>query len=668
MKKRLLSLLLAVCVMAAMLPVMTTAAKADGPVGYLEKYVMQAGDTVIAVCNKKGIDFNTNANYIARINGITNYANMKVGQTILLPVKTSSGADRYTLLQHTIQTGETLQSICINYSLDYASSIQLMTALNTNINNLIVGQTIILPIYVAPIGSATPSPAPTAAPTATPAPGTSAAPTATPAPANTDPVKFYLKQHIMQAGETVYGVTEANGLVFTEVYNDLVKYNPGTNFNWIMPGKAINVPVKTQPTSGSYYKVVEHTVLAGEAMYGLCGANGIDYYGEHKLIEAINNNPNVDWLIAGHKVLLPIPVKGIVTLPGTGAGTGGAVVTPAPAVPGTGTTTPAPVSPGTSAAPVVTATPAPTTNDPVKYYLKQHIVQAGDTAIGICAANGLDFNLIYNDLLKYNPNVNLGWLMPGNTVWLPMTTQPTSGSYYKILEHTIVAGDTMYGLCAANGLIFGNVQDMLTKLNANLYYLLPGQKVLIPVLVQGTVTLPLPGTGTGTTTPAPLAPTATPATGTDTGTGTTTPAPIGGGTATAAPTATPQPTGDFVKYYMELYTIQPGDTMSGICAAKGVQYEQIVDLLTKFNKNYNVTFNVNNIIAGHQMWFPVTTQPAAPYYKLIQHTLVAGDTIYGLCVANGLDYYESMDVMKALNANYYNPIAGQTFLIPVYVK
>ena len=63
MKKRLLSLLLAVCVMTAMVPVMTTEARADTVpdkiVGYLESYIMQAGDTVIAVCNKKGIDFGT---------------------------------------------------------------------------------------------------------------------------------------------------------------------------------------------------------------------------------------------------------------------------------------------------------------------------------------------------------------------------------------------------------------------------------------------------------------------------------------------------------------------------------------------------------------------------------------------------------------------------------
>ena len=183
MKKRLLCMLLSVCLVLTVIPVMTTPARADEVpdkiVGYLENYIMQAGDTVIAVCNKKGIDFNTNANYIARINEITNYSNMKVGQSLWLPVKTtSSGVAHYTLLQHTLLTGETLQSLCVSYGINYNNTIKLMTALNPNINNLIAGQTFTLPLYVAAAGTPTTTPAPTAAPTATPAPGTTAVPTA----------------------------------------------------------------------------------------------------------------------------------------------------------------------------------------------------------------------------------------------------------------------------------------------------------------------------------------------------------------------------------------------------------------------------------------------------------------------------------------------------------
>ena len=187
MKKRLLSLLLAVCVMTAMVPVMTTEARADTVpdkiVGYLESYIMQAGDTVIAVCNKKGIDFGTNANYIARINNITNYSNMKVGQSILLPVKkTSNAVSHYTLLQHTLTAGETLQSLCLNYGINAdATTTRLMQALNTNYNSLIAGQTFVLPIYVAAAGTPTPTPAATPVAPPPPAPRPPPPPPAPPA-------------------------------------------------------------------------------------------------------------------------------------------------------------------------------------------------------------------------------------------------------------------------------------------------------------------------------------------------------------------------------------------------------------------------------------------------------------------------------------------------------
>jgi hypothetical protein len=146
--------------------------------------------------------------------------------------------------------------------------------------------------------------------------------------------------------------------------------------------------------------------------------------------------------------------------------------------------------------------------------------------------------------------------------------------------------------------------------------------------------------------------------------GTTTPAPIGA-TATPVPTATPIPTGDFVKYYMMQYTIQPGDTMTGICVANGIVYEQVADLLTKFNPG----FNANYLIANTKIWLPVKNQPTAtPYYKLIQHKIVLGDTMYGLCDANGISYWDTIELIRNINFNKDNLIVGLDILLPVYVK
>ena len=95
MKKRLLSLLLTVCLVAALFTGLTGTANAadDKVVGYLTSYTLKAGDTIYGVCEAKKIDFNANLAMIGKINGITNYNYMMPGKVILIPTKTVPAAD-----------------------------------------------------------------------------------------------------------------------------------------------------------------------------------------------------------------------------------------------------------------------------------------------------------------------------------------------------------------------------------------------------------------------------------------------------------------------------------------------------------------------------------------------------------------------------------------------
>ena len=70
MKKRLLSLLLTVCLVAALVTGLTGTANADDDkvVGYLTSYTLKAGDTIYGVCEAKKIDFNANRSNV--ISGI----------------------------------------------------------------------------------------------------------------------------------------------------------------------------------------------------------------------------------------------------------------------------------------------------------------------------------------------------------------------------------------------------------------------------------------------------------------------------------------------------------------------------------------------------------------------------------------------------------------------
>ena len=96
MKKRLLSLLLTVCLVAALFTGLTGTANAanDKVVGYLTSYTLKAGDTIYGVCEAKKIDFNANLAMIGKINGITNYNYMMPGMILKIGVQTKAGSQR----------------------------------------------------------------------------------------------------------------------------------------------------------------------------------------------------------------------------------------------------------------------------------------------------------------------------------------------------------------------------------------------------------------------------------------------------------------------------------------------------------------------------------------------------------------------------------------------
>lgn len=473
----------------AAIPGLTVTARADDDkvadkvVGYLQNYILQAGDTIIAVCDGLKIDFYKNADYIAKINNIANYSYMMPGKSLWLPVeKTSSTTAHYTLLSHTLVFGETLYGLCIDYGIDFYSTYQMLAALNSNINNLIAGQTVILPVYVAATGTpATPAPGTTPAPGATPAPGTTPTPGATPAPGTTatpstgDTVSFYLKQHVLQAGETMMGICAGYGLDFYAIYNDLLKYNPNTNFNYMLPGKVLLLPMTTVPASGSYYKIMSHKIVAGDTLYGLCITNNINYYGTIDLITALNANAYN--LIVGQTILLPVQVNSPSATVKPSASPG------ATAAPGT-TPAPATAAPTAGATASATATPAPAAGDTVAYYLKQHVLKAGETILGLCEENGINFDAMSAQIMKINNIASYNYMVAGTTLWLPVNTCPDSGPYYKVMNHKIVAGDTLYGLCVSNGIDYFGTLNLITTLNANAYNLIVGQNIYLPIYVK----------------------------------------------------------------------------------------------------------------------------------------------------------------------------------------
>ena len=445
---------------------------------------------------------------------------------------------------------------------------------------------------------------------------------------------------------------EAKKIDFNANLAMIGKINGITNYNYMMPGKVLWLPTKTATTSESYYSLLSHTLVAGETPAALCQSYGIDYNANYKLLAALNNNLNV--FMAGQQFILPL------------------YVTPA----GAATPTPAPTS-GTSAAPTATpkpgTTPAPTANvptgDTVSYYLAQHTLQYGETVSGVCAALGVDFSSNDATIRKINNITNYNYMMPGKVILIPTKTVPGSGSYYKIMAHKIVSGDTLYALCASYGLDYYAYSKLISLLNPNAAYynLLPGNILYMPQYVAASTTVkpaatPAPAASAGTT----AAPAATPAPSASAGT-TASAAPSATAAASAKPTTTPNiPAEDTLSYLIIPHKIQAGDTVMSICDKYKVDFAANDAAIQRLNPSVSYSY----LLPGNIILIPSTTYPSSgPYYKIMAHKLVAGDTVYGLCLTYGLSYENNITFLQRLNnrdnlATYY---VGQTIYMPLYV-
>ena len=513
MKKRLLSLLLTVCMVVMLFTgLAATASAADTIKGYLVSYTLQAGDTIYGVCEAKGIDFDTNLNLIAKINNITNYNYMMPGKVLWLPsASATTAAPYYSLLAHTLAAGETPASLCQSYGVDYNGSYNLLAALNNNLNVFMTGQVFILPLYINPTAATTTTTttAATVTPTTTTTTTTTAAaPTVTTAIPAGDTVSYYLAQHVLQSGETVSGVCAALGVDFGKEDARIRSINNIANYNTMLPGKVLLLPVGTKPTTGSYYQVMAHTVAAGDTVYDLCTKYGLNFGTYTALIQRLNNRNDLATFYVGQTLYMPQYVAAAGTAVTPAAGTAAATTTTT----ATGTagytpvaTTPIPVAtptpdgytaPAAGAATTTTTTTAGAAaaapaaipgSDTLSYLVIPHVLQGGETVSGICADMGVDFMSNYDRIMQLSNIADYNYLLPGKVILVPSTAYPSSGPYYKIMAHTLVAGDTVYGLCAQYGLDYSSNAAFLQRLNnrndLSTFYV--GQTLYLPVYVAG---------------------------------------------------------------------------------------------------------------------------------------------------------------------------------------
>ena len=154
MLKRSLSFILCLVFLFAMVP----GALAAGE--YLVE-TLEPGDTIYGLCQRFGIDYNTQKNELLSLNGFENefqMSNLRVGDVILMPppleiiskvVYDSFGQDEiaFYVVPYVIRPGDSIANIYQRWGLNYESVYGLICALNgvDSLNWLTVGATYYLP-------------------------------------------------------------------------------------------------------------------------------------------------------------------------------------------------------------------------------------------------------------------------------------------------------------------------------------------------------------------------------------------------------------------------------------------------------------------------------------------------------------------------------------------
>lgn len=244
--KRILCMLLCMCMFASLFAGITVTASADDTI----THTVQSGETLAKICTKYGLTFDVCKKAILLLNpSITNINKISIGQVITLP---ASNALAQSITQTTTTTTTTTTTIG-------STSTSTSSSNTASVSGL----------------------------------------------ANGDSVAFYLVPHTMESGETLASVCNKLNSSYS-TYKDMIKeINDIKNLNKIWVGKVIYIPTTTAPSSGSYLTVIAHAVSSGDTMTTICKENGITYESYYNMLVGLNKGVTLSRIKVGQTVYIP---------------------------------------------------------------------------------------------------------------------------------------------------------------------------------------------------------------------------------------------------------------------------------------------------------------------------------------------------------------------------
>ena len=491
MKKRIISLLLAVVLFAA-LPVMGAQALAAGET---VEYTIGA-ETMKMICEKQGIDYDFCKAAILKLNPTVkdDFSNLKFGDTIKLPKTNQAAADilgvalpdklkpssaatgatqDYTVVDH-----DTMIGICDKLKLDFNKCKTAIMKLNNfatdySFLTLKTGTKLKMPktnADAAVIAASASSGTATGSATSTGATGTATGTGTAVASGNT---VSYLVPHVVTAGETIYGICADNGVNFSK-YFDLIMAVSGIKYATdLRVGNVVYLPSAKSATGA--IAITAHTVKTGETTYGICQDLGINFSARYNMITALNPGKNLNSIRTGEVLLFPAGGSVVPSGGGTVPSGGGSSVVPSSSSSGYGggytpaagkdSTTPADVKP----------------KEGVMYYITEITVKKDDTVYALVKAAGFDYTTYYADvLLSFNNLSSFDNLKEGDK--LLMVSSSATGAKYAVTGVKVKDGDTVTKMCADAGITYDNNVNLIAKLNpgVNINSIKTGDIIVLP--------------------------------------------------------------------------------------------------------------------------------------------------------------------------------------------
>ncbi len=241
------------------------------------------------------------------------------------------------------------------------------------------------------------------------------------------------------------------------------------------------ISINTYADATSSPRTIEYTLAEGDYALKVCQNFGLNYYTCKQAIMILNNISEGTWgkLTVGKTIILPASdYDAILIENGSTAQT-------------------QPVSTST----VTTAK----SKDTVAYYLVPYTMTIGDTVSGVCANLGVNFNIFHEFIRQVNQIESWTKVRAGQNLLIPTPVTPGVGtSCYAVMCHKVQSGETAYGLAASNGIDYNTYRPLLQTINltGNLSSIGAGSNFYYPtrtnILYPGTTSSP--GTTTTTTT------------------------------------------------------------------------------------------------------------------------------------------------------------------------